>query len=83
MWKNIYHALVKNWLPTLGGLVTAAAPIALSLGHPDIAALFGVLGPILLGGSAKQSNVTGTAMTPTAPALAPATTSGGAPNAND
>ena len=64
---------MTNWLPTVGGIITAAGIAMAKSDDPTvkmIGQILSILGPVLLGVAAKQFNVTGgTVIQPTPAAI--------------
>jgi hypothetical protein len=57
MWKWM---LIKNGLPTLGGIIAAAGQGVVLGGYPGLGAVLSAIGLALMGATSKQANQTGT-----------------------
>lgn len=68
---------MKNWMPTIGGLLAAIGGVLATNDNATISIvgkIVGAIGLVLLGGSAKQFNVTGGSVPQTPEAQSRATT---------
>jgi len=73
----LHDAVLRNWLPTIGGVAAAVGGVLSKEGPNDTAQLVGMClfagGTVLLGASARQWNVTSASQRkpPRPPALRP------------
>lgn len=70
---HVQNAIVRNWLPTIGGVLAAIGGVLAKEGPGETSQLVGMClfagGTVLLGASARQWNITSDEQKPQPPAV--------------